>query len=133
MVKLKTQSLNTDDWYINANWVVNPANPTVKDFIATQGPIPQSVGNFWKMIWQEMVSAIVMLCGLEEDGRVSCHVYWPESKNHTFKVGNLVVSAGTIDKSNEFYWIREIHITVNRRLNTSTSLPTRRGLFSNIT
>ena len=49
-------------------------------FIASQGPIPVSFNNFWRMVWQENVETIVMLCGINENGRIMCDVYWPENE-----------------------------------------------------
>ena len=70
MVSLQSNSPNPVDSYINANYIANPYNGEKNVFIATQGPIPASMNNFWTMVWNEMISVIVMLCGLEEHGRV---------------------------------------------------------------
>ena len=40
-------------------------------FIIAQSPMENTVRDFWKMIVDYKVSAIVMLCGLEESGKVS--------------------------------------------------------------
>jgi protein tyrosine phosphatase len=71
MVSLQTESKNPGDSYINANYIANPYTGEQKYFIATQGPIPQSMANFWQMVWLEHISAVVMLCGLQEHGRVA--------------------------------------------------------------
>ena len=39
-------------------------------FIATQGPVPDSVPDFWRMVWEQGTATIVMLTNLEEKGRV---------------------------------------------------------------
>lgn len=70
MVSLNAQSKNPVDSYINANYVANPYTGEKNVFIATQGPIPASMNNFWQMVWNEAIKVIVMLCGLEEHGRV---------------------------------------------------------------
>ena len=36
----------------------------------TQGPLQNTVDDFWRMVWEHRVSAIVMLCQLEENGKV---------------------------------------------------------------
>ena len=41
------------------------------------GPLPETIGHFWTMIWQQQVSAIVMLCRLTESGICKCARYWP--------------------------------------------------------
>ena len=39
-------------------------------FIATQGPVPASIPDFWRMVWEQGSATIVMLTNLEEKGRV---------------------------------------------------------------
>ena len=63
------------------------------------------------MTWQENVKTIVMLCGLTEDGRLMCDIYWPENnKNHTEKYDYLQVKMLKIIKLNDFYWERKFEI-----------------------
>ena len=40
-------------------------------YIATQGPMSNTVHDFWRMIWEFKSKAIVQLCQLEENGIVS--------------------------------------------------------------
>lgn len=41
-----------------------------KVYIATQGPMPNTVADFWEMVWQEEVALIVMLTQLRESKEV---------------------------------------------------------------
>ncbi|RDD45183.1 Tyrosine-protein phosphatase non-receptor type 9 [Trichoplax sp. H2] len=66
---------NEDCSYIHANYVNGYSNGNA--YIATQGPLPDTMTDFWKMIWAEKVNIIVMLARLYENGRVKCSQYWP--------------------------------------------------------
>ncbi|XP_073970241.1 protein tyrosine phosphatase Meg isoform X3 [Rhodnius prolixus] len=65
--------------YINANYVNMeiPGSGIINRYIATQGPLANTVGDFWTMIWEAGSTLIVMVTGLVERGRVKCHKYWP--------------------------------------------------------
>ncbi|XP_038614039.1 receptor-type tyrosine-protein phosphatase U isoform X2 [Tachyglossus aculeatus] len=62
--------------YINANYV--DGYHRSNHFIATQGPKQEMVYDFWRMVWQEHCSSIVMITKLVEVGRVKCWRYWPD-------------------------------------------------------
>lgn len=42
-----------------------------RTYIATQGPTVNTVGDFWRMVWQERSPIIVMITNLEEKNEVS--------------------------------------------------------------
>ncbi|EHH50656.1 hypothetical protein EGM_01520 [Macaca fascicularis] len=70
----RAQSQEDGD-YINANYI-RGYDGKEKVYIATQGPMPNTVSDFWEMVWQEEVSLIVMLTQLRE-GKEKCVHYWP--------------------------------------------------------
>ncbi|KAH0628947.1 hypothetical protein JD844_010612 [Phrynosoma platyrhinos] len=61
--------------YINANFIQGVDNK--RCYIATQGPLPHTVLDFWRMIWQYRVKVIVMACREVEMGKKKCERYWP--------------------------------------------------------
>ena len=50
-------------------------------YIATQAPTPDTVRDFWWMVWQEKTNVIVMVTNLVELGRPKCHKYWPDDRD----------------------------------------------------
>ncbi|KAE8743781.1 hypothetical protein FOCC_FOCC009612 [Frankliniella occidentalis] len=62
--------------YINANYCDGYRRRDA--YIATQGPMANTFGDFWRMVWETGASAIAMVTRLEERTRVKCHQYWPE-------------------------------------------------------
>jgi len=65
--------------YINANYVNMeiPGSGLINRYIATQGPLSNTVADFWQMVWEVGSTLVVMVTGLVERGRVKCHKYWP--------------------------------------------------------
>lgn len=73
--------LGKDEGYINANFI----NMSVKDedflYIACQGPLPTTLGDFWQMVWEQKSNVIAMMTQEVEGGKVKCQRYWPETPN----------------------------------------------------
>ncbi|CAG2163200.1 unnamed protein product, partial [Oppiella nova] len=65
---------NTD--YINANFV--DGYKCNNRYVATQGPLPSTINDMWRMIWQLDSHQIVMLTSLDEGGKNKCDKYWTE-------------------------------------------------------
>ncbi|KAG8438409.1 hypothetical protein GDO86_008911 [Hymenochirus boettgeri] len=80
-VKLSVLNEPTDD-YINANYI--PGYFANKEFIAAQGPLSHTASDFWRMVWEKNVRAIVMLTKCVELGKVKCEEYWPTSGRKDF-------------------------------------------------
>ncbi|KAM4614618.1 receptor-type tyrosine-protein phosphatase O [Polymixia lowei] len=75
--RVKLISMHNDEGsdYINANYI--PGYKSPKEYIATQGPLPETRNDFWKMVLQQKSPIIVMLTQCNERRRVKCDHYWP--------------------------------------------------------
>ncbi|XP_064513577.1 receptor-type tyrosine-protein phosphatase eta isoform X1 [Pseudopipra pipra] len=120
-VKLSNESSGTGD-YINANYI--PGYNSKKAFIAAQGPLPNTIDDFWQMIWEKNIYSIVMLTKCMEQARTKCEQYWPDKQSKTYgdimvtMVSEIVLPEWTIrdftvEKSNtpESHTVRQFHFT----------------------
>ncbi|NXD33838.1 PTPRJ phosphatase, partial [Copsychus sechellarum] len=120
-VKLSNQSSGTGD-YINANYM--PGYNSKKAFIAAQGPLPNTIEDFWQMIWEKNIYSIVMLTKCVEQARTKCEQYWPDKQSKSY--GDIIVTMVsevalpewtirdfTVEKSNtpESHTVRQFHFT----------------------
>jgi len=76
--------------YINASYCAGYMNQ--KAYIATQGPIPETVSDFWRMVWEENSRTIVMLTNTQERGKTKCETYWPRELGTSMMHGHLEVT-----------------------------------------
>lgn len=121
-VKLKRQ----DNDYINANYIKLANNlqtldpvPHSKIYIATQGPLPDTVDDFWFMVWQENSDTIVMTTREVERNKSKCYRYWPTLDKKISNSGSLEIEILSEINESEDYTIREFEIrqhSIKRRV-----------------
>ncbi|XP_005743080.1 receptor-type tyrosine-protein phosphatase delta isoform X18 [Pundamilia nyererei] len=68
--------------YINSNYIDGYRKQNA--YIATQGSLPETFGDFWRMLWEQRSATIVMMTKLEERSRVKCDQYWPTRGTETY-------------------------------------------------
>ncbi|XP_015333409.2 receptor-type tyrosine-protein phosphatase eta isoform X3 [Marmota marmota marmota] len=120
-VKLSVQTHSTDD-YVNANYM--PGYHSKREFIATQGPLPNTLKDFWRMVWEKNVYAIVMLTKCVEQGRTKCEEYWPSKQAQDY--GDITV-AMTSEIVLPEWTIRDFTV---KNIQTSESHPLRQFHFT---
>ncbi|CAF1089147.1 unnamed protein product [Rotaria magnacalcarata] len=81
--------------YMNANRVRTHYEQYTREYIATQGPLPITVNDFWHMVQQETVQCIIMITREVEAMKNKCAHYWPDL--HTTKQYGTV----TVENMNE--------------------------------
>ncbi|XP_041117832.1 receptor-type tyrosine-protein phosphatase delta-like isoform X10 [Polyodon spathula] len=68
--------------YVNSNYIDGYRKQNA--YIATQGPLPETFGDIWRMIWEQRSANVVMMTKLEERSRVKCDQYWPTRGTETY-------------------------------------------------
>ncbi|EZA61645.1 tyrosine-protein phosphatase corkscrew isoform X2 [Ooceraea biroi] len=104
--------------YINANYIKNEegngtsggsssdAGSLGKYYVATQGCLPNTVQDFWHMVYQENTRVIVMTTKEIERGKNKCARYWPE-EGETAEYGNEWKVRAVTRTSTADYTLRE--------------------------
>ncbi|XP_029110510.1 receptor-type tyrosine-protein phosphatase C-like isoform X3 [Scleropages formosus] len=108
-VRLSTSTDGSD--YINASFIDGYKEP--KKYIAAQGPKNETVVDFWRMVWEQQSSVIVMVTRCEEGNRNKCAQYWPSMDRETEIFEDFVVKISTEDHFPD-YVIRHLTITNKR-------------------
>uniref|UniRef100_A0A3B3D416 Receptor-type tyrosine-protein phosphatase C n=1 Tax=Oryzias melastigma TaxID=30732 RepID=A0A3B3D416_ORYME len=101
--------------YINASFIDGYKEP--KKYIAAQGPKDETVSDFWRMVWEQQSSIIVMVTRCEEGNRVKCAQYWPSQDRETEIYEEFIVKL-TSEKEFPDYTIRHLRLTNKREKNS---------------
>ena len=100
-------SINNGKRYINAS----PINIGKKEkyFISNQGPKPETIEDFWTMVYEYNSNVIVMLCNVTEGGRIKCENYWekPQMKKFSVEIQN--------EEKSKMHTIRKLKLKNKRK------------------
>ncbi|XP_020009596.1 receptor-type tyrosine-protein phosphatase C isoform X4 [Castor canadensis] len=94
--------------YINASYIDGFKEP--RKYIAAQGPRDETVDDFWRMIWEQKATVIVMVTRCEEGNRNKCAEYWPSMEEGTRAFGDVVVKINEHKRCPD-YTIQKLNIT----------------------
>ncbi|KAM4704579.1 receptor-type tyrosine-protein phosphatase mu isoform 11-T11 [Rhinophrynus dorsalis] len=120
-VRLQSIEDEASSDYINGNYIDGYHRPN--HYIATQGPMQETVYDFWRMVWHENTASIVMVTNLVEVGRVKCCKYWPDDTEiykdikvtliETELLAEYVIRTFAVEKRgvHEIREIRQFHFT----------------------
>ncbi|XP_034028932.1 tyrosine-protein phosphatase non-receptor type 1 isoform X2 [Thalassophryne amazonica] len=100
--------LGTND-YINASLIT--VEEAQRQYILTQGPLPNTCGHFWEMVWEQRTRGVVMLNRVIEKGSVKCAQYWPhrEEKDAVFDDTNFKLTLISEDIKS-YYTVRQLEL-----------------------
>ncbi|OXU28437.1 hypothetical protein TSAR_008409 [Trichomalopsis sarcophagae] len=97
--------------YINANFVDGYKQKNA--FISTQGPLPKTCPDFWRMVWEQQTLVIVMTTRVVERGRTKCAQYWGPEPGDQVTAGNFTITSLEVD-TNPDYTITKLLLTNNK-------------------
>ncbi|XP_060238781.1 tyrosine-protein phosphatase non-receptor type 1 isoform X2 [Meriones unguiculatus] len=98
-----------DNDYINASLI--KMDEAQRSYILTQGPLPNTCGHFWEMVWEQKSRGVVMLNRIMEKGSLKCAQYWPqkEEKEMVFDDTNLKLTLISEDVKS-YYTVRQLEL-----------------------
>eukprot|EP00057_Strongylocentrotus_purpuratus_P011984 XP_011666458.1 PREDICTED: receptor-type tyrosine-protein phosphatase epsilon [Strongylocentrotus purpuratus] len=95
--------------YINASFITGYQRKNM--YIATQGPLPNTIADFWRMIWESQTSTIVMLTEISQKGHEMCAQYWPLEIDETEEQGDISVTLVEESEEDDDFTVRDIEIS----------------------
>ncbi|KAK2851865.1 hypothetical protein Q5P01_008141 [Channa striata] len=107
-VKLTLATSKNDTDYINASFIKGVSGS--KAYIATQGPLPHTVLDFLKMLWEYNIKVVVMACREFEMGKKKCENYWPQKQGQSFVCEPFTVDCDSEENKGD-YVTRTLRLT----------------------
>ncbi|XP_067904294.1 tyrosine-protein phosphatase non-receptor type 1-like isoform X1 [Heterodontus francisci] len=105
--RIKLQQGDND--YINASLI--KMEEAQRSYILTQGPLQNTCGHFWEMVWEQKSRGVVMLNRVIEKGSVKCAQYWPskEEVDMIFMDTKFILTLISEDVKS-YYTVRQLEV-----------------------
>eukprot|EP00050_Salpingoeca_kvevrii_P006245 m.288241 g.288241 ORF g.288241 m.288241 type:complete len:705 (+) comp11933_c0_seq1:3-2117(+) len=107
-VKVQPTKYTGNSDYLNANYIAGAASQ--KQYIAAQGPVPDSFAAHWQSIWENKVDVIAMVTNELENGKLKCHRYWPNAKEKSVTHGDIKITLLS-EEPGTVYVLRKFTVT----------------------
>ncbi|XP_076676986.1 putative receptor-type tyrosine-protein phosphatase mosPTP-1 isoform X5 [Andrena cerasifolii] len=101
--------------YVNANYI--DGWQRTRAYIGTQGPLPPTFDGFWRMVWEQRVSIVVMITNLVERGRKKCDMYWPKKGSETYGCIQVTLLREDVMATYTIRTLQVRHLKVKKRKN----------------
>ncbi|XP_018100981.2 tyrosine-protein phosphatase non-receptor type 22 isoform X1 [Xenopus laevis] len=110
-VELSLITSDEDTDFINANFIKGVYYP--RAYVATQGPLPHTLVDFWRMIWEFRIEVVVIACMEFEMGKKKCERYWVELGSEALQCGPFFITCCNEMKKTD-YVIRVLQATYGK-------------------
>ncbi|MGH0180178.1 UNVERIFIED_CONTAM: hypothetical protein FKN15_003591 [Acipenser sinensis] len=82
-----------------------------RSYILTQGPLPNTCGHFWEMVWEQKSHGVVMLNRVIEKGSVKCAQYWPQREEREMEFADTHFKLTLISEDvKSYYTVRQLEL-----------------------
>ncbi|CAG9532356.1 unnamed protein product [Cercopithifilaria johnstoni] len=106
-----------DSAFINAS-AIHDCDPKQANYIATQSPLPETIADFWQMIWEQATVLVVNLANNDDQQEGQCLKYWPESGSQIY--GSFEIHLVSEHIWSEDYLVRSFYLKNLRTDETRT-------------
>ena len=73
------------------------------------GPLPNTITDFWWLVWQERISVVAMVTNVLEGGQQKCEQYWPSQGTQEYVPFKVTLTEQQVFAD---YTIRQLLVTV---------------------
>lgn len=107
--------------YINANHITSQIPNSTKNYISCQAPLPHTVNDFYRCIWEQKSPLVCMVTKLIEGEKQKAHCYWPIVVDETIEFGEISVKLQSYEDLTDIE-VRRLSLTCQGQKRTITHL-----------